>query len=496
MKTIFTLLALFFCVYVMAQTPPCRTPYLDLSTGWNHETNQPLFFNDVDPFWQISNGPALYSPYPHCAVSTGASQSAFFGNSRAITLQNIPLSGNMIPGVNACNYMDQPYLFEREIELYTGPNDSAMEVHLIVDFVTANYTLSSMVLSGPGGPYLIFPGCIENQTVSLSNTTFMLHSGHYTLQVHVGNEWDVNDNPTSMLFQIKGAIYSSSAIFSDNQHYGKHSVCTTPYLLPQTPVLVNDCFVPPNSQTEVIIDNYQPGMSYTITPGVTLNSSSFMANANTSYTVVVQDTYGCSVSTTTTVTSCEMDHVMMKVWIEGLYEMGGEMKPLQYLLGMSLNPTDVDLITLKLHEPTTPYTLLLSTSAMLQKDGSVLFYFPSMSSGLYYVEICYKNTLAVWTSTPVTLCNNAFLDLTQNATSVMGSVEKEMEFNNYALVSGDIDQNHVIDWFDSLLLITDIESGSSGYYSTDLNGDGVVDAFDYLLLFQNMSEGMSSATSP
>lgn len=489
-------MALIFCVHVFAQIPPCRTPYLDLSTGWNHETNQPLLFNEVDPFWQISNGPAVYSPYPHCAVSTGASQSASFGNSRAITLQNIPLVGNMIPGVNACNYTDQPYLFEREMELYTGSNNPAMEVHLILEYVTANYALSSIVLSGPGGPYLIFPGCVENQTISLSNTTLMLHSGHYTLQVNVGNEWGMNYSNTPMLFQMKAAIYSSSSIFSDNQHYGKHSACASPYLLPQTPVLVNDCIVPPASQTEVIIDNYQPSMSYTVSPGLSLNSSSFLANANTPYTVVVQDAYGCSLSTTTTISTCAMNHFLMKLWIEGLYEIGGEMKPLQYLLGMSPNPTDVDLITLKLHEPTPPYTLLLSTNAMLQKDGTVLFYFPTIISGLYYVEISYKNSLSVWTTTPLSLCNNTLLDLTQSANSVIGSVEKEMELDTYALVSGDIDQNHVIDMFDSLLLIADIDSGSTGYDTTDLNGDGAVDAFDYILLYRNMNEGWNSLTSP
>ena len=74
-------------------------------------------------------------------------------------------------------------------------------MHLIVDYITANYALSSVVLSGPGGPFILFPGCVENQVVSLSNTTLMLHSGHYTLQVLVGNEWGINYSIRALAFR-------------------------------------------------------------------------------------------------------------------------------------------------------------------------------------------------------------------------------------------------------------------------------------------------------
>lgn len=479
-----------------AQIPPCKTPYLDLSTGYNHETNQAFSFNESDPFWQISYGPSVYAPYPHCARSTGYSAGPSFGNSRAITLYNSPLAGNMLSGINNCNYSDQPFLFERKIEVYTGANNPSMEVHLSIEQIMANYSISSIILSGPGGPFILFSGCISNQSIMLPTTTLFLQSGHYTLQVHVGNDWGMSNTPTSFSFQMKAAIYASSAIFSDNQHYGHHTACSPSYLLPQTPIPVNDCFIPPATQTEVTIDNFQPGMTYTITPTVVPFSSTFMADANTSYTVTVQDAYGCSLETVLQISPCMVNSFMTKILIEGLYQPIGEMLPLKYTLGISSDSNEVDDLTVTIHSSQAPYTTVTSSTGIIQQNGWVLLNFNPIPAGLYFLEVTYKNALSVWSASPVSLSNNTIIDFTQSPWSVLGWTLKEIDSNHYALYSGDINQDHCIDLFDYLLWNTETMNGSTGYLATDLNGDGVVDMFDYLVLKENMELGMSSALSP
>ena len=60
----------------------------------------------------------------------------------------------------------------------------------------------------------------------------------------------------------------------------------------------------------------------------------------------------------------------------------------------------------------------------------------------------------------------------------------------FAMFSGDINQDMVIDGSDFLDLDVSIQAGDQGYYVTDLNGDGVVDGSDFLILDQNIQLGV------
>jgi hypothetical protein len=88
----------------------------------------------------------------------------------------------------------------------------------------------------------------------------------------------------------------------------------------------------------------------------------------------------------------------------------------------------------------------------------------------------------------ITICFVASANAQTN--NAYGDNQREVEPGVWAMYSGDINQDEVIDVFDFLILDEDIQSGAFGYLTTDLNGDGVVDAFDFLILDPNIQAGV------
>lgn len=69
-----------------------------------------------------------------------------------------------------------------------------------------------------------------------------------------------------------------------------------------------------------------------------------------------------------------------------------------------------------------------------------------------------------------------------------GDNQKQVEPGVFAIYSGDINQDGIIDIFDQVILDNDIFNFSGGYISSDLNGDAVVDIFDQVILDNNISQ--------
>ena len=75
--------------------------------------------------------------------------------------------------------------------------------------------------------------------------------------------------------------------------------------------------------------------------------------------------------------------------------------------------------------------------------------------------------------------NNAF----GNNMAIVDSVGGQPVF---AIYSGDVNQDGVIDATDFNVMEADVLSFSSGYIVSDVNGDGVADASDFNLLEKNV----------
>jgi hypothetical protein len=68
-----------------------------------------------------------------------------------------------------------------------------------------------------------------------------------------------------------------------------------------------------------------------------------------------------------------------------------------------------------------------------------------------------------------------------------GDNQKEMAPGIFAIYSGDINQDGVIDITDQADLSNDLSNFAFGYINTDLNGDSVVDISDQSILDNNLA---------
>lgn len=75
-----------------------------------------------------------------------------------------------------------------------------------------------------------------------------------------------------------------------------------------------------------------------------------------------------------------------------------------------------------------------------------------------------------------------------------GDNQKQVEPGVFAIYSGDINQDGVIDIFDVIDMDNDVINFNAGYIPTDLNGDGVADIFDVILLDNNVLAFVASVT--
>jgi len=82
----------------------------------------------------------------------------------------------------------------------------------------------------------------------------------------------------------------------------------------------------------------------------------------------------------------------------------------------------------------------------------------------------------------------------QAQNNAYGDNQKEVEPGVWAIYSGDINQDGVIDIFDQVVLDNDLSNFAFGYVLTDLNGDSTVDIFDQVILDNNLANFIGSIT--
>lgn len=217
---------------------------------------------------------------------------------------------------------------------------------------------------------------------------------------------------------------------------------------------------------------------------------------------VVSEGYGTGVGSITTkinTTNACNATLNLNLFIEGYYLGSGIMEPVMLNQGYSGSPaptaTDVDEITVELHEATTPFTLVASAVARLQTNGTVSLVYPPLT-GNYYVVVKHKNTIETWSQSTVSMVAGATTNynFTSGSAQAFGGNLTEVETGVWAVYSGDINQDSGIDVFDYLIINPDIVNGLSGYLATDLDGNGSVDGFDYLLLNENIINGIGVST--
>jgi hypothetical protein len=220
--------------------------------------------------------------------------------------------------------------------------------------------------------------------------------------------------------------------------------------------------------------------------------------ASGTYTVTGTNAAGC-VDTKTlllTINPCETV-VNVKLFIEGYYDATtSAMRPVLANQGVGASTTNVDTVTIELHNATAPYALVATTTAMLQTDGNAVATFSTAPTGSLYIVVKHRNSVQTWSATAQTVGSAALTyDFTNAANKAFGDNMIMLGSGVYGIYSGDFNQDGYVDIFDFPSYDGVNQSGGTldfTYEVTDLNGDGYIDIFDFPIYDQNNQGGVQS----
>lgn len=176
-------------------------------------------------------------------------------------------------------------------------------------------------------------------------------------------------------------------------------------------------------------------------------------------------------------------------YLEGYYVGSQTMQAVKYNQGVSMDTTSCDDDVVELYSTANvtnnapgPYAPDFTTNATLLKNGRILAQFPpSLKGQNFWLSIKHRNHINTWSANPITINEYALYDFTSAASQAYGANQIQVEPGVWAIYSGDITQDGVIDGLDYNDWEVDNNNFGSGYLATDLNGDGIVDGLDFLL---------------
>jgi PKD repeat protein len=235
-------------------------------------------------------------------------------------------------------------------------------------------------------------------------------------------------------------------------------------------------------------------------------STSTLANPIINYTsagtyavsLTASNAMGSNTKTTAnyiTVNTCLVT-LNLKAFLEGYYISSNTMSPALLNAGVGNNALLCDSMTVELHQATAPYALAYTYAGVIGTNGLLTCTFPGNASGnAYYIAVKHRNSIETWSANPVTITAQTAYDFSNAITKAYGNNEASVGNGQYALFSGDINQDGYVDGADYPLFDVDSQNGIYGVYiATDLNGDGYVDGADYPLFDANSQNGIYLVT--
>lgn len=172
--------------------------------------------------------------------------------------------------------------------------------------------------------------------------------------------------------------------------------------------------------------------------------------------------------------------IALKLYIEGYYSTSGQMVSV-------LGNGNCDSVTVELRDSISPYGLIYSTKGVINTKGNGLFYFPSSVNGKrYFLSTYSRNTLKTWSSSAIRFSNYTTFDFTNAFSQVYGDNLKRMVDGNFALISGDVTSDEIINISDFTSIKNSTKTFQNGYLPNDLNGDKFVDSTDLSLVENNL----------
>jgi len=142
-----------------------------------------------------------------------------------------------------------------------------------------------------------------------------------------------------------------------------------------------------------------------------------------------------------------------------------------------------DTITAVLRASTPPYQKIDSANGIIDSVTlAASLSFNNITTGDYFVEARHKNSITVWSNSAVSIItggNNSY-DFTSSSTSTWGNnqIQVDSEPVRFAMYSGEVNGDDVIDVTDVSTVENDAFNYTTGNVITDFNGDNFVDVTD------------------
>ncbi len=198
-------------------------------------------------------------------------------------------------------------------------------------------------------------------------------------------------------------------------------------------------------------------------------------------------------------TGTQVDRTLnVTVFLEGLYSGGGTMSKARDATGDKFPGNTADQVTVELHSSVAGnYSSVVFSSGPvnLSTSGHINLLLPFIQSGSYYITIRHRNSIETVSAVPVSFSGYTMnYDFSDVASKAYGNNLKLTADGRYALYTGDVNQDGIVDAGDMIPLDNDAGNSLTGYLASDLNGDGFVNLADLSILENNANSFVSSRT--
>jgi uncharacterized delta-60 repeat protein len=235
-----------------------------------------------------------------------------------------------------------------------------------------------------------------------------------------------------------------------------------------------------------IYDGYAP---YNFTWSTGSSTDSIGGLFTGSYYLTVTDANSCIDTFFVELSEPTLPHCQLilnlKLFIEGYYITQDTMRAVS---SPFVDPGICDTVSVSIHDSEPPYSLIYKTSGVISINGTGEFMFPRTLLGNdYYIAIDHKNTLQTWSEEPLSF-NDTIIsyDFSNSPYKAYGKNMQYLGDGNYALYSGDVNQDGIIDWLDLVELEMSMQQFYWGFHVDDLTGDWLIESADFSLIENNI----------
>jgi len=167
-----------------------------------------------------------------------------------------------------------------------------------------------------------------------------------------------------------------------------------------------------------------------------------------------------------------------------------------FIEGLNIGISYGDTIKVFLRNGSSPYNIEDSSKLKLDFEGKGTFKFTNASpSTSYYLVLKHRNSIETWSSGGQNFPSGyLYYDFTSDSSKTYGNNVKGINHftgRKFAMYSGDVNQDGIIDATDVSAIENDAATGLSGYVNTDITGDDFVDASDLSLVETNAYNSVS-----